>query len=189
MGATHGQTTSSAPSQRPPLPPWLFNYCSDNTVLLVFTFRCNIHSLKNSFHENRSKSYVNRMNVKLHLRKHNLKRQMCSAPYWLSPATLREILRHGCDSHWHNHTECVTCGSEAPRTSRDGSRAQSSSANKLAWSCGTAGVKRSHRIQARACGPLNREEKQAGLPITQNSLFPYLSFQERMLASKLLKNV
>lgn len=103
----HGQTTSSAPSQKPPLPPWLFNYCSDNTILLVFTFRCNIHSLKNSFHKNRSKSYVNRMNVKLHLRKHNLKRQMCSAPYWLSPATLCEILRHGCDSLTDTITQSV----------------------------------------------------------------------------------
>lgn len=34
-----------------------------------------------------------------------------------------------------------------------------------------------------------RGKNQAGLPIEQNSHFPYLSFQEGMLASKLLKNV
>lgn len=31
------------------------------------------------------------MNIKLQSRKHNLKRQMCSAAYWVSPATLCEI--------------------------------------------------------------------------------------------------
>lgn len=89
----------------------------------------------------------------------------------------------------HTTTVCVTRGREAPRTSRGGSRVQSSSTNKLAWSCKTAGVKSSHRIQARASGPLDKKEKQAELPIKQNPLFPYLSFQEGMLASELLNNV
>lgn len=42
-------------------------------------------------------------------------------------------------------------------------------------------------MQARACAPLDKGAKQAELPIKQNSLFPYLSFQEGMLASKLPK--
>ena len=55
--------------------------------------------------------------------------------------------------------------------------------------CETAGANRSCRIQVRADGPWDESENQAGLPIKQNSHFPYLSFQEGMLASKLLKNV
>jgi len=41
--------------------------------------------------ENGNKAYVNQMNVKLQSSKYNLKIQMCSAAYWLSPPKLYQI--------------------------------------------------------------------------------------------------
>lgn len=108
---------------------------------------------------------------------------MRSAAYWLSPAKLYWIQQlHDLDSlsAQCNHSLCLQLGVKKQGQAEVVAQIK---AAVLAWSCETAGANyRSYRIQE---SPGTRGKNSQGSPSSKIPTFPYLSFQEGMLASKL----